>query len=134
MSRLLLDTNQLLRIADRPDELTASAERSLAEASALYVPVIAAWEIEIKRRLIRSDGTPKLEVRSVTASLVRYVVERGGRLMPLGLDHVTTELEVPCPNRDPFDRVLLQQCQAEGLGLLTSDTLLREHPLVLYVG
>ena len=134
MSRLLLDTDQLLRVADRPDELTASAERSLAEASALYVPVIAAWEIEIKRRLVRADGRPKLQVDGTTTSLVRYVVERGGQMMPLDLEHITVELEVPCPNRDPFDRVLLQQCQAEGLALMTSDALLRRHPLVLYVG
>ena len=134
MTRLLLDTNQLLRVADRPDELTTSAERALAEASALYVPVIAAWEIEIKRRLVRADGGPKLAVEGATTSLVRYVVERGGQVMPLGLEHVTVELEVPSPNRDPFDRVLLQQCQAEGLALMTSDAMLRGHPLVLYVG
>ena len=134
MTRLLLDTNQLLRVADRPDELTASAVRSLAEASALYVPVVAAWEVEIKRRLVGADGGPKLRVEGTTASLVRYVVERGGRVMPLRLEHVTVELEMPCPNRDPFDRVLLQQCQAENLALMTSDTKLRRHPLVLYVG
>lgn len=134
MTRLLLDTNQLLRVADRPDELSTSAVRSLADASALYVPVVAAWEVEIKRRLVGADGRPKLPVEGTTASLVRYVVERGARLLPLGLEHVTVELKTPCPNRDPFDQVLLQQCQVENLALLTSDTKLRGHPLVMYVG
>ena len=134
MSRYLLDTNQLLRVADRPDRLTRAAADALEEAEGLFAPVVAAWEIEIKRRLVRADGTPKLEVGAPTGALMRYVVEKGGTVLPLTLDHVTAELAVPCPNRDPFDRVLLQQAQAEGLTLLTSDYALRGHPLVAFVG
>ena len=65
---------------------------------------------------------------------MRYVVEKGGAVLTLTLDHVTAVLDVPCPNRDPFDRALLQQAQAEGLTLLTSDRVLRGHPLVSFVG
>lgn len=134
MRRYLLDTNQLLRVADRPDLLTAAASAALAQADAILVSVVAAWEIEIKRRLTRADGTLKLEVHGPTVSLVRYTIEKGGVVLPLELDHVTVELDVPCPNRDPFDRVLLQQAQSEGLKLLSSDTVLRDHPLVEFVG
>lgn len=134
MSRYLLDTNQLLHLADRPDLLTRKARAAFAEAEAFCVPVVAAWEIEIKRRLTYGDGRPKLKVQGSTASLVRYAVEKGGTILPLTLDHVVAELDTPCPNRDPFDRVLLQQAQVEGVPLLTSDTQLRGHPSVSFVG
>lgn len=134
MSRYLLDTNQLLHLADRPDLLTRAARDAFEHADAFFVPVVAAWEIEIKRRLTFGDGRPKLDVQGETTALVRYAVERGGTILNLDLKHVTGELETVCPNRDPFDQVLLQQAQVEELSLLTSDTQLRGHPLVMFVG
>ena len=54
-----------------------------------------------------------------------------GRLTILRIDvpHVTALVLPEPPTRDPFDRLLLAQCQTEGLQLVTIDRALVEHPL-----
>jgi PIN domain nuclease of toxin-antitoxin system len=43
--------------------------------------------------------------------------------------HAVEALEELPPTRDPFDRLLLAQCQVEGMRLVTLDRALARHPL-----
>ena len=43
--------------------------------------------------------------------------------------HAVTDLVDQPDTRDPFDRMLLAQCQVEELRLVTTDRVLKEHPL-----
>ena len=49
----------------------------------------------------------------------------------VGIDerHALASVEPEPKTRDPFDRMLLAQCQIEGLKLLTIDGALAAHPL-----
>ena len=52
-------------------------------------------------------------------------------ILNLTPQHAACELEQPLRHKDPFDELLLAQAQEEGLRLLTTDSSLVGHPLVV---
>jgi PIN domain nuclease of toxin-antitoxin system len=88
-----------------------------------YVSVASLWEIAIKHRLGKLDIDMPLERMpdSLTASALT--------ILPIEIRHVLTAAAPEPPTRDPFDRLLLAQCQVEGLHLVTIDRALVDHPL-----
>jgi PIN domain nuclease of toxin-antitoxin system len=49
--------------------------------------------------------------------------------MSVELPHSLRVAELPWHHRDPFDRLLVAQCQVEGLTLLSADDKLRAYDL-----
>nr|WP_210314846.1 type II toxin-antitoxin system VapC family toxin [Rhizobium sp. AQ_MP] len=88
-----------------------------------FVSAATLWEIAIKTRLGKLDiGMPLSDLPEAIASV---------RLQILGIEvsHVLHTLDPEPPTRDPFDRLLLAQCQVEGFELVTVDRALVDHPL-----
>jgi PIN domain nuclease of toxin-antitoxin system len=50
-------------------------------------------------------------------------------LLSINAQHVLTLVDPEPPTRDPFDRLLLAQCEMEGLRLVTIDCALVSHRL-----
>jgi PIN domain nuclease of toxin-antitoxin system len=50
-------------------------------------------------------------------------------LVPINEHHALAAVEPEPATRDPFDRLLLSQCQVEGLRLVTIDRALIDHRL-----
>ena len=66
----------------------------------------------------------------VEPRLLPKLMERMGLLLlAINSDHVLASVEPEPPTRDPFDRLLLGQCQVENLRLVTLDRALSSHPL-----
>jgi PIN domain nuclease of toxin-antitoxin system len=123
----LLDTHVLLAVlGDRLSKTYPQFEPLLSNGSSVRLASIASvWEIAIKYRL----GKLKLD-----SDLDDYpdVIELAGlSLLPIKNSHVLAELDVMPPTRDPFDRLLLAQCQIENCQLMTADKALIGHPLVV---
>ena len=58
-----------------------------------------------------------------THVLLWWLIEEEGFLpLAISLFHGEQAGELPALHRDPFDRVLVAQAQAEGLEIVTSDT------------
>lgn len=53
------------------------------------------------------------------------------RPLPVTPDHALRVAALPPHHRDPFDRLLVAQCQADDLRLLTADPQLRAYDLDL---
>jgi PIN domain nuclease of toxin-antitoxin system len=88
-----------------------------------FASVASLWEIAIKSRLGKLDPGVPLED-------MRMVLEGGGlTIIPIEIPHVITAAEPEPETRDPFDRLLLAQCQVEGLQLVTIDRALVGHRL-----
>jgi PIN domain nuclease of toxin-antitoxin system len=51
------------------------------------------------------------------------------QLLTIEAPHVLAVVHPEPDTRDPFDRLLLAQCQVEGLRLVTTDRVLAIHPL-----
>ncbi|HEV2561976.1 MAG TPA: type II toxin-antitoxin system VapC family toxin [Rhizomicrobium sp.] len=123
--RLLLDTNVLIPIARRNlDDLDDSIADAVSSATnVLFASVASLWEIAIKTRLGRLDS------RIAPADLPAYLDSQGIRLFSIDAKHVLTDLNPIPPTRDPFDHLLLAQCEVEDLRLVTRDRALAKHPL-----
>lgn len=127
--RLLLDTHIILAIVDKvlPDRFPAIAKVIVARGVVNVVSVASIWEIAIKTRL--GKLVPALPV----AVIPGYLQSIGTIILPVGISHVTAAADPEPETRDPFDRLLLAQCQVEGLKLVTVDRALADHPAALQI-
>lgn len=113
MRRLLLDTHTLLWwLADDP-RLGAEARRLIKDArNEAHVSAASGWEIAIKRALGKLEAPGNLDA----------IVEEGGfRKLAITFFHGEQAGALPPLHRDPFDRMLIAQAQAEGLEIVTAD-------------
>ena len=120
---VLLDTHLLLWAAGEPEKLTAAA-RELLEApeNHLFFSAASLWEVAIKASLRREDFMvePRL--------LRRGLADNGYNELPVTGAHAVATGGLPLIHKDPFDRILVAQAQAEGLHLITSDKLVSQYP------
>lgn len=109
---LLLDTHALLWWLAGA-RLAPMAQDQIADPTTIVaVSAASIWEAEIKRAVgkLRVDG-----------SLPGHVAEAGFEPLPISLEHAERAGGLPLHHRDPFDRMLVAQAQAEGLMLVTRD-------------
>jgi PIN domain nuclease of toxin-antitoxin system len=113
---LLLDTHVLLWAAAQPSRLSKAARRMLgSEQNRLFFSAVNLWEIAIKRTLGRKD------FRVDPRQLRRGLLEHGYLELALTGEHAVAIDRLPDVHKDPFDRMLIAQAEAEGFVLLTAD-------------
>ena len=114
MRRLLLDTHVLLWALEDSPELGVSTRETIVDPrNQIFVSAASVWEIAIKRALgkLRFNG-----------NVAEMVEETGFSALPVTLFHAEQAGALPPHHRDPFDRMLVAQAQAEGLVIVTLDT------------
>lgn len=123
--RLLLDTHVLLALLDgEVGSLGRKVEKAVTDGdNDLWASIASLWELAIKSRLGKLPLPVSRQRLPAALDALRISV------LEITADHVLRDL-VPEPStRDPFDRLLLAQCDVEGLHLLTIDRSLVGHPL-----
>lgn len=118
--RLVLDTHVLLwYVGDNP-KLSRRAADLLEDAdNEPSLSVGSLLEIAIK------ISTGKLSIGSPISRFVAEKVETIGiGLMPITPPHLDVLATLPFHHRDPFDRLIVAQCLAEGVPLLSGDGVL----------
>lgn len=125
--RALLDTHIVLAVVrgKLDDEYPQIAQQLGDSSTESFVSVASLWEMAIKTRLGKLDPGMKLE------EVAGYLEAVGVSVLPISAAHVTTAIEPEPKTRDPFDRLLLGQCMAEDLMLVTVDRALLPHPLAI---
>lgn len=121
MQRLLLDTHALLWALTSPLRLNEYAREAIRDpANLVYVSAVSGWEIALKANLGKLQAPDNLAI----------VVERE-RFTPLAItfSHGVQAGSLPLHHRDPFDRLLIAQAQAEGILLVTRDARMRQYGL-----
>ena len=111
--RLLLDTNSLLWWLSGSSRLSAAACKKIADAdSEVHVSAVSACEIAIKQAVgkLRSPDDLHLAIR-----------ENGFLELPIVIRHGLALANLPLHHRNPFDRILISQAQAERLTIVTAD-------------
>ena len=122
--RLLLDSQILVAIAhNRAAAMPAVHAQLQSPANQMFVSAASLWEIAIKFRL------GKLKLPRPPVALPVFFQTLGYQLLPIDYRHAIEDLVVPPATRDPFDRLLLAQCQIEALQFMTVDRALTVHPL-----
>jgi PIN domain nuclease of toxin-antitoxin system len=123
--KLLLDTHVLLAlIGDGAASLPATLAALLTDGGGEHhLSAASLWEIAIKHRLGKLKLTLELGV------MPELLDSLGVKILPVEGRHALASVEPEPMTRDPFDRMLLAQCQVEGLRLVTIDRALASHPL-----
>jgi PIN domain nuclease of toxin-antitoxin system len=123
--RLLLDTHVFLAlIAGSVANLPAALGAALSDPDAEhFLSAASLWEIAIKRRLGKLRLSARLEALPELLDIL------GVKVVAIDAGHALASVEPEPMTRDPFDRMLLAQCQVEGLRLITMDRALVSHPL-----
>ena len=121
--QLLLDTHLLVWAMGEPERLDPALVHLLENPMNTPVFSVASlWELVIKRGLDRPD------FRLEPPLLRQALLEAGWRELPVEAHHVLVVGQLPALHRDPFDRLLLAQAQADGLLLITADQQLAQYP------
>jgi PIN domain nuclease of toxin-antitoxin system len=115
---LLLDTHIFLWWRGEPSRLTSTVRSRIATADLVFVSVASAWEAAIKRSLGRLDLPDTMEAG---------VLASGFEKLLISFSHAERAAALPPHHRDPFDRMLVAQAQAEGLTLVTGDRRLKPY-------
>jgi len=123
--RILLDTHALLWAIDDPPRLSGNAKQILTdEANQLFVSVASLLEIVLKKK------AGKLALAATADYFQSNMSQLGvGEILPVQPAHVYRVNELPLHHKDPFDRLLVAQCQVEGLVLLSADPMMKKYPI-----
>lgn len=115
--RLLVDTQALLWwLSDDPSLSRHAREEMGSTSNTLLVSAVSAWEIATKVRLGRLPGAEEL-----AADFTGFMVREGFTTLDITVEHAVRAGLLPGPHRDPFDRMLISQAQAEDVPILTND-------------
>lgn len=114
---VLIDTHVLLWADAEPGRLSARA-RSLVESfsTEVFVSAASAWEIATK---VRIGKLP--QAAAFSAEMARRVEMLGFSPLPVTLEHALRAGQLPGTHKDPFDRMLIAQAQAENLALISNE-------------
>ena len=127
--RILLDTHIFIWWDNDPDQLSAQAKVLCQDpANTLVLSVVSVWEMQIKQQL------GKLTLRLPLSELIEDQQKTNGvEILPISLAHVLALEALPPHHKDPFDRLLIAQANAAGIGLLSVDPVFRQYTVKLLI-
>jgi len=116
---VLLDTHALLWWLSGDTLLTKSARKTIADTkNGVYVSAASAWEIATKVRLGKLPTAVDL-VSDFDGLLARELFQT----LSISAEHAIRAGLLPGPHRDPFDRILIAQAQAENIPIISNEAL-----------
>jgi PIN domain nuclease of toxin-antitoxin system len=123
--RLLLDTHIALWFVLGNEKLARPARDLIADpANDVFFSIVSLLEIAIKNNL-RKFGAHSIGLRMAEAQ--ELFLADGFQSLDLRPSHLAVIEALPLHHKDPFDRLLIAQAQAERLQLMTVDRRLTEY-------
>ncbi|WP_374411594.1 type II toxin-antitoxin system VapC family toxin [Novosphingobium colocasiae] len=117
--RLLLDTHALIWWLAGDQALSMTARTAIADQdNAIFVSAASAMEVATKFRIGKLPDAALLAQDFETIIAGQGFVEQ-----PISLHHARIAGEMNIPHKDPFDRLLIAQAQAEDMVLVSNEAL-----------
>lgn len=114
MKRILLDTHAFLWWVGGDRALGKEAIKLISDmANDIFVSAATPWEIAIKKQ----KGLLK-----APSNLSDIIKEEGFKELAISAYHGEQAGKLSMHHKDPFDRMLIAQAQAENLLIMTADT------------
>jgi PIN domain nuclease of toxin-antitoxin system len=121
--RFLLDTHTLLWCFNASPSLSPRARRVIGDGSnEILVSAASGWELATKVRLGKLPTGEEL-----VGELDGYLAQLGCEPLPISLDHAVRAGMLRGGHRDPFDRMLIAQAQAESLTIISNDRIFDDY-------
>ena len=119
----LLDTHALLWWLSDDSALTRAARTVIAETkNTIFVSAASAWEIATKVRLGKLPTASDL-----AANFEGQLDQEGFQTLAISANHAIRAGLLPGRHKDPFDRMLIAQAQAENMPIVSNETLFDEY-------
>lgn len=115
--RLLLDTQTLLWWVTSDPALSNRARTEIVQSEDVMVSAASAWEMAIKVALKRLPSAVDL-INDFDGELAKD----GFHALVITPAHGVRAGLLPGPHKDPFDRMLIAQAQADNLTIVSNDT------------
>lgn len=117
--RLLLDTHALIWWLAGDDALSRRAREAIAdESNPVAVSAASAMEVATKFRIGKLPDAALL-----AQDFEAVIAEQGFDELAISVHHARLAGEMNIPHKDPFDRLLIAQAQAEDMVLVSNEAL-----------
>ena len=114
--RILLDSHALLWWLNDSPRLSPAADAAIAHPDHEVLVIAASlWEIAIKVHLGKLPGVP--------VDLLAHLQDQEFEILPITGAHAQRAGALPNHHKDPFDRMLVAQAQAEGIPLISNEAI-----------
>jgi PIN domain nuclease of toxin-antitoxin system len=117
--RLLLDTHALIWWLAGDEALSRRARAGIDdETNEIFVSAASAMELATKFRIGKLPGAALL-----AQDFEAIIAEQGFVELPISVYHARLAGEMNIAHKDPFDRLLIAQAQAEDMVLVSNEAL-----------
>lgn len=117
--KLLLDTHAFLWFVLNDSQLSSTALNLIVEPSHdLLLSAASYWEIAIKISIGKYQIPGKFE-----EWIAEQIQVNALEILPIKISHAAIVSQLPFHHRDPFDRLLVAQALAEGISIISVDTI-----------
>jgi PIN domain nuclease of toxin-antitoxin system len=123
--KVLLDTHAFIWWDSDSAKLSPQARAACQDrANLVLLSVASVWEMQIKLQL------GKLHLRLPLADVVAEQQQTNDiQVLPVALGHVLALQDLPAHHKDPFDRLLIAQANAEEAVLISHDPVFAHYPV-----
>jgi PIN domain nuclease of toxin-antitoxin system len=116
MKQVLLDTHALVWWLEGKDNLSRKARTAIEDLETdVFVSAVSGLELAIKAQI------GKFKPVELVDGLEREVQEEGFIELPVSMAHALLAGRLASPHKDPFDRLLIAQAQAEDLPIISNE-------------
>lgn len=125
--KLLLDTNIFIWLNDAPQRIPERIMSIVTDPdNNLSLSLVSIWEMQIKIQL------GKLQLQdSLQQILATQQSENDLQILTIELVHILRLADLPHHHRDPFDRLIIAQTQAEEMTLVSADAVFTNYDVNL---
>jgi PIN domain nuclease of toxin-antitoxin system len=121
--RLLLDTHAALWLLSEDERMPTSARALVFDESVdCFLSAASVWEVAIKRSMGKLNAPANFHV---------LLEQHGVTSLPVYDSHAAAVADLPLHHRDPFDRMLVVQAQADGMPILSKDEILHAYDVTV---
>lgn len=121
--RVLLDSHALLWWVQDDPQLSRKARATVASfKTEVYVSAASAWEIATKVRIGKLPGA-----EAFAADFAVRLQKLSFRELSVTVEHGQRAGLLPGAHKDPFDRMLIAQAQAEDMPIISNEAIFDEY-------
>ena len=123
--KLLLDTHTFIWWDSEPAKISPTVLTLCQDgANTILLSVASVWEMQIKLQLGKLKLKLPLEKVIKSQQQVNNI-----EILPVNLKHVLALESLPAHHKDPFDRLLIAQANAEDAVLVSRDSVFTRYPV-----
>ena len=118
MNKYLLDTHALIWFLEGDNQLSATAKGIILDTgNQMYISIASLWEMAIKISIGKLTLTQSLD--KIIERLPLEFIE----ILPLATPHILAIQNLPFHHKDPFDKIIIAQTDAENLNIISIETI-----------